>query len=184
MCFTLVRFNTAIAVNFEIDVELFRQWTFQRGSERFALGAGLLQLRVQLVYLVLQLLRGEKEAWVKATKAAEHLPWWDVGEGIRVGKDLSIILPSRHSQPSHQLNITLLQVPTHAFLTKRAKPSSDWQLGYILPLKHIALQDLSLDSFFLQPFLNSSLGTFSNSREIPPQALIDLKNQIRSKRSN
>lgn len=129
--------------------------------------------------------KGEKEAWVKATKAAEHLPWWDVGEGIRVGKDLSIILPSRHSQPSpYQLSITLLQVPTHAFLTKRAKPSSDWQLGYILPLKHIVLQDLSLDSFFLRAFLNSSLGTFSNSREIPPRALIDLKNQIRSKRSN
>lgn len=126
-----------------------------------------------------------KEAWVKATTAAEHLPWWDVWEGITVGKDLSIILPSWHSQPTpRQQNTALLQVPTDAFLTKRAKPPSDWQLGYILPLKHIVLQDLTLASFFLWPFLNSSLGTFSNSREIPPQALIYLKNQIRSKRPN
>lgn len=58
---------------------------------------------------------------------------------------------------------------TGVFLAKSAEPSSDWEPVYILPLKYIMLQDLSLYSFFLRPFLNSSLGTFSNSREIPPQ---------------
>ena len=86
---------------------------------------------------------------------------------------MSIVLPSCHSHPPVSKTTPFsrfqpLQV-TDVFLTQRAEPFSDGEPVYFLPPKYIVLQDLSLYSFFLQPFLNSSLGTFSNSREIPPQ---------------